>query len=206
MKRKINREDILLAGLELIHLNGFHATGVKEITDAVDIPKGSFYNHFESKEEFGLELLEYYGLLTLLRLERKSLMIHLPPLERLRGFFQDMIDGFIHQKDFKYGCMVGNFCIEMGDVSAEFAELGACQLIRIQAGWIALLREAQQRGELDAHHDPIELASFIANAWQGALVQMKATHSAYPLQMFVKYVFEGILKPTPSIDSQLSEK
>ena len=60
VKRKIYREDILKAGVELMHLHGYAATGIKDITDRIKIPKGSFYNHFKSKEEFGLEIIDYY--------------------------------------------------------------------------------------------------------------------------------------------------
>lgn len=60
MKRKIFRKDILKAGRDIMFLNGYNATGIKEITDSIEIPKGSFYNHFTSKEAFGLEVLQNY--------------------------------------------------------------------------------------------------------------------------------------------------
>jgi TetR/AcrR family transcriptional repressor of nem operon len=37
------RKRLLAAGLDLIHLRGFAASGVKDITDAAGVPKGSFY-------------------------------------------------------------------------------------------------------------------------------------------------------------------
>jgi TetR/AcrR family transcriptional regulator, transcriptional repressor for nem operon len=40
---------------------GFNAVGVQDITDAAGVPKGSFYNHFESKEALGAEVVERYG-------------------------------------------------------------------------------------------------------------------------------------------------
>ena len=32
---------------------GYHGTGIQEVVDKVGIPKGSFYNYFKSKEDFG---------------------------------------------------------------------------------------------------------------------------------------------------------
>ena len=39
---------------------GYHGTGLQEILDAVNIPKGSFYNYFWSKENFGAEAIQHY--------------------------------------------------------------------------------------------------------------------------------------------------
>jgi TetR/AcrR family transcriptional repressor of nem operon len=47
------REEILTAGLATLHGRGFNATSVQDITEAAGVPKGSFYNHFASKEDLG---------------------------------------------------------------------------------------------------------------------------------------------------------
>ena len=50
MARHNVREQLLSAGLETLQRRGFNATSVEDITKAAGVPKGSFYNHFESKE------------------------------------------------------------------------------------------------------------------------------------------------------------
>ncbi len=40
---------------------GYHGTGIKEVLDQVKVPKGSFYNYFESKEHFGAEVIRHYA-------------------------------------------------------------------------------------------------------------------------------------------------
>jgi len=54
------REQILTTGLALLHGRGFNATSVQDITEAAGVPKGSFYNHFASKEALGLEVVQRY--------------------------------------------------------------------------------------------------------------------------------------------------
>ena len=54
-RRADKHEQILEAGLEVMFLNGYNGTGVKDIVEAAGIPKGSFYNYFESKEDFALQ-------------------------------------------------------------------------------------------------------------------------------------------------------
>ena len=47
------REQLLETGLQVLHERGFNATSVQDITEAAGVPKGSFYNHFESEEDLG---------------------------------------------------------------------------------------------------------------------------------------------------------
>ena len=54
------RRRLLAAGLDLVHAHGFAASGVKDITDAAGVPKGSFYAYFPSKEAFAAAILEHY--------------------------------------------------------------------------------------------------------------------------------------------------
>ena len=60
MARLNVREQLLSAGLDTLHRRGFNATSVQDITEAAGVPKGSFYNHFESKEALGAEAVVRY--------------------------------------------------------------------------------------------------------------------------------------------------
>ena len=55
------REAIVEAALAQFHERGFNAAAVKDITDRAGVPKGSFYNHFESKEALAIVALQRYG-------------------------------------------------------------------------------------------------------------------------------------------------
>ena len=59
-QKEINRENLLNQGVALLMQQGYHGTGLQEILDAVQIPKGSFYNYFGSKENFGAVVIEHY--------------------------------------------------------------------------------------------------------------------------------------------------
>ena len=51
------RDHLLQVGLRQIHAMGYSATGVNEILEEAKVPKGSFYHHFASKEDFAKEVL-----------------------------------------------------------------------------------------------------------------------------------------------------
>src|SRR5579859_3093885 len=61
MARHSLREEIVEAALEQFHAYGFNAAGVKDITDSAGVPKGSFYNHFDSKEALAVVALQRYA-------------------------------------------------------------------------------------------------------------------------------------------------
>src|SRR5260221_4499973 len=82
------RERLLEAGVATFHRLGFNGCSVQDITEAAGGPKGSFYNHFESKEALGAAVLEHFwhdgacDPLQILREPRRA------PRERLRANFE----------------------------------------------------------------------------------------------------------------------
>ena len=50
MDRGNTKQEILEASLELFSVQGFEATSVSQIADAVGIRKASLYSHFENKQ------------------------------------------------------------------------------------------------------------------------------------------------------------
>ncbi len=58
----IQREKLLEKGRELLSAYGVRKTSVEDITRAASMAKGTFYQHFDSKEAFFFELIvQYHG-------------------------------------------------------------------------------------------------------------------------------------------------
>src|SRR3984957_11028955 len=57
------RNRLIDVGLELMRRHGYGATGLQELLSAAGVPKGSFYHHFASKEEFTTAVIERYAAL-----------------------------------------------------------------------------------------------------------------------------------------------
>ena len=51
MERGNTRDEILKVALDLFSVNGYEATSISHIADAVGIRKASLYSHFSSKQE-----------------------------------------------------------------------------------------------------------------------------------------------------------
>jgi TetR/AcrR family transcriptional repressor of nem operon len=61
LARPNTRNAILEAAMRLFIERGFNACSVQDVTDAAGVPKGSFYNHFKSKQALAVEILNEYG-------------------------------------------------------------------------------------------------------------------------------------------------
>ncbi|HEY1013109.1 MAG TPA: TetR family transcriptional regulator C-terminal domain-containing protein [Herpetosiphonaceae bacterium] len=185
------REKLLAAGLECLHEHGFNATGVQDITEAAGVPKGSFYNHFASKEALGVEAVRRYVELNTQRMQILA-DASIAPLARLRAYFESLAET-IEQLGYQRGCLLGNFGTELASQSQLIRESTAAGL----AGWtdaIALvIREAQAAGAVPAHFAPQALAGFIINAWEGAIVRARVDQSRDALDGFLSLTFAKIL-------------
>lgn len=84
MKRIHSKDEIVQAGLDLILSKGFNATGVEAILKQAKVPKGSFYNFFPSKEEFGLAIIDKYVAEVGGHFHTIFTDESLPPLERVK--------------------------------------------------------------------------------------------------------------------------
>lgn len=192
--KESTKDRILEAGSEIIHLKGFNHTGIQEVLKAAGVPKGSFYNYFRNKDDFGLQIIDHFvaqfDLLTKHILEDGAI----PPLERIERVLNLFMD-FFQSKDYSYGCPVGNLSQEMGDLSPAFREKlnGAIDLM--VESYSNVLAEAQASGDISELLDVREAAYFIVASWHGALIRMKLVKSLEPLKNHSKFIFDGILRP-----------
>ncbi len=191
--REDTKTRIIKAGAEIMHLKGYHNTGVKEILDRANIPKGSFYNFFRSKEDFGLQVIDHYVGFFFELFNRYLSDDTRPPLERIRFLFLGFMD-FFKATDYTLGCPIGNFAQELGDVSPVFREKLKTCLDAMSGQFASVLEEARNDGALPRALDAQETADFIVSSWEGALILMKVMKSTAPLENHLKYVFGFILK------------
>src|SRR5579862_7141956 len=109
---KSTRDHLIDTGLKLMHQHGYNASGLTEILKAADVPKGSFYYHFGSKEDFAAAALERYATREAEHAASVLIASKMPPLRRLKRYFMDLMK-FYGQKGAIPGCMIGRFSLEI---------------------------------------------------------------------------------------------
>lgn len=182
--RESKKEHILRAGLEVMKTHGYNGTSVKDIVDAAGVPKGSFYNYFDSKQSFAVEALEAVAAESLLASRKLLASGGEPPLRRLQHYFeQNALQAC--EDDFKVGCFFGNMCQEMSASNEVIRGKVRQILARNTELFRQLLEAARATGEIKRDTDTGAIAEFIMNAWEGTLMRMKASKSRAPLDAFL---------------------
>jgi TetR/AcrR family transcriptional regulator, transcriptional repressor for nem operon len=190
MSRPSLREKLASSAVETLHSFGFRGCSIQDITEAAGVPKGSFFNHFENKEDLAIDAMRRY-----VENARVDLLFEegVSPLQRLKNHF-NFLSNRLGQLGFERGCMLGLFASEMSQEYPRMRE----ELRSVFDSWCGaveqVLREAQDSGEIDPRHDPAQLARFLINAWEGATVRLKITRDRSPLDDFFNTSFKILLK------------
>ena len=176
----------------MIHAEGYSSTGIQSIVECADVPKGSFYNYFASKEAFGAEVIAAYSDRGERKLRDFLCNAELPPLARLEAYFEDRIEA-LRSSNYARGCLLGNFSAEAADHS-ELIRESLAKHFRAWSGAIEEgIGEAQVYGALGNQCSAATLAGFIFNSWQGALLRARVEQSDAPLVEFKEVVFGNVL-------------
>ncbi|MEO6815076.1 MAG: TetR family transcriptional regulator C-terminal domain-containing protein [Edaphobacter sp.] len=188
------REHLLEVGLRQLRSTGYTATGVKEVLDLAQVPKGSFYHYFASKEAFVTELFERYALQEGERVRRILGDTSISPLKRLRVYFEELFS-VVGQRGDITGCLVGAMSLEVADHNPRLQAKLQSMYTVWQASIADVLRQAIKQGELKKATKPEPLAEFLLNSYEGALVRMKGEKNDRPLDNFLHFAFDVLLKP-----------
>jgi len=172
MKASERRVAILESAAPIFNQRGFAGTSIADVLAATDLEKGGLYNHFASKEELAVEVVKRYAL----SYDIDAVLTGAEPaLVRLRDQFHHIGEQTIgsHLAD---GCLLGNFSTELAPHSEMVRELLASIFVHWAEVVAAVLREAQDQGDLD-------------NAYEGAMAAAKVSRDRAPLDMFMQITF-----------------
>src|ERR1700753_4323569 len=138
MSKQSTRENLIEVGLGLIHASGYTATGINQVLEAAKVPKGSFYHHFTTKDEFVLEVIKRYAAGEQERWERLLDDSNLSPMKKLRRYFKDLIATYGRRGGPISGCLLGNLSLEVAGQNEEIRKLLS---MAFDAGGAALARK-----------------------------------------------------------------
>lgn len=187
--KQIKIEKLLDHGVNLLTQKGYHGVGLKEILDTVKIPKGSFYNYFNSKEHFAVEVIGHYIAPFIQQLSTHLQNPELDALTAIKFYFNELISE-LENNGFDGGCLLGNLMGELGESKGVVREAlqKAVHEYRdlLQSG----LTQAQQEGTVRIDKSASEMADLLVNTWQGVLLRMKIEQSSQPLKQCCQHLLD----------------
>ncbi len=190
--RRDTREALLRAGVELFLAGGYDFVGTNAILARAGVPRGSFYHHFADKLDFAIATAQFYYEQHLPLLDRILTDESQPPLARIRAYFAALRDHFRDRK-WSGGCLLGLLSQELPDRGSKARAALATIFARWRHRLVDCLREAQGQGQLARDADLNELAAFLIDGWEGALLTMKVTRSGESLDRFLRIGVDRLL-------------
>lgn len=178
---------LLEHGMAMLLQRGYNDLGVAALLEATQVPKGSFYHHFSSKEDFALQVIDLYMAEVHKGLEHFLGDRSVPPLSRVRGFFEATVQKY--RGEGYLGCLLGGLGQELSGVSETFRrKVEEC--FNLIAGRIAVvLQEAIDDGDLAKGTDPQKMAELLVNCWEGAALRTRLRRDPAPLMEMLDFYF-----------------
>ncbi|GMN06457.1 hypothetical protein MTsPCn5_18460 [Croceitalea sp. MTPC5] len=193
MNVKHSKDDVLKAGMELFRLNGYHNTGTNEILKSAGISRGSFYNFFKDKDDFGAQVLDYYGVWSTDYMKELLRDKRLNPRKRLIHLFDIFVQGY-KRDNFKWGCLLVGMSQEVGQINPKLTEACSTNFENFIDVFQVCIVEGQNDGTVSTAQDARSLTIAMLAMYNGALVLMKSGLHEEPLIAFQNQL-ELMLKP-----------
>ena len=169
------RTHILDTAQRIVGTKGFSAVGLNEILVAADVPKGSFYYYFASKEAFGTALLEHYFENYLSEIEEYLSTPCRNARARLVAYWT-----FWREKqersDPEGKCLAVKLGAEVSDMSEEMRLALKTGTSAIIARLARVIKEGKADGSIPIIASPKATAHTLYELWMGASVMSKISH------------------------------
>ncbi|HDZ04467.1 TetR/AcrR family transcriptional regulator [Maribacter sp.] len=177
LKRMATMQRMQTTGLELFYAKGYYDTSIDDILKKLHLSKGAFYYHFDSKEDFFVQIIQ-----NLLARKIYSTLIepiegHDNPLTLITKCFDDAMETAVHN-ELDYGCILSNFITEFNGKN----DIIMRHLNEIVTVWEVNLVTALQKGKfngyLDRHVDCEAAATFLMSSYFGVRTLMTSAAPA----------------------------
>ena len=158
-------------GLELFYKKGYYNTSIDDILKELDLSKGAFYYHFQSKEDFFISIVQNMVVRKVYNLMIEPIEGKADPFTAIERCFENALATAEHN-ELDYGFVLGNFITEFNGRNEEISKY----LKDIYKVWEVNLVTTLQKGKTDGfiarHIDSEGVASFLIASYMGIRVLM----------------------------------
>lgn len=188
--REFDAEQALDAAMHLFWRQGYEATSMQNLLEAMNLSKSSLYQTFGGKHELFQQCLRQYRNLMTTGF-RQELDVAASGREFIEDFFMSLVDKMKDPAN-RIGCLVMNSASELAQRDEEIAKaikLGTESFIKVFHS--AVIR-AQQEGAISKSKDAQSLAHFLMSNLAGFNAMAKAGASQSVLKNIVKEILRSL--------------
>ena len=188
------REHLLAIGEQLCIARGFTGMGLSELLRTAEVPKGSFYHYFRSKEAFGVAMLERYYQRFNQQLKTQLEMPREDGGQRLLNWYQNSLHEFcLHGR--LTNCLAVKLSAEVCDLSEDMRIALDCGATRTMGLLAQSLNQARADKTLSFDGDAHAVAQVLYALWLGASLQAKLSRNPAPLENALAHIVTFLVVP-----------
>jgi TetR/AcrR family transcriptional repressor of nem operon len=171
-----SKAKLLDAALRVIRTKGYIATTVDDVCETAGVTKGSFFYHFDSKEELAIAAAGLFGAMAGDLFSCAPYQLAPDPRDRLLAYIDFRI-GLLSDDLPGCTCLLGTMVQELYETHPAIRATCDLHLTDHIEMLAKDTREAKRLHAPDATWDPDTLASFIQTVLQGAFILAKAKNT-----------------------------
>src|ERR1700723_258127 len=137
--------------------NGFAATSVRDLGDAMGLGQASVYNAFGGKRALFTQCLDRY-LDANMRARITRLENHLPPRQAIETFLAEIVERSLESR---LGCLLANAALEVAPHDPDIADVVAERLGELETFFRRCVVAAQNDGSKSPDINPVDAARLL---------------------------------------------
>jgi len=194
IKRMATMQKMQLTGLELFYTQGYYNTSVDHILKKLHLSKGAFYYHFDSKEDFFIQIIEGLLVRKVYSLLIEPIENHDNPLEKITACFNNSLETAVHN-EIDFGFALSNFATEFNGRNATIMK-HLQEILNIwEVSLVTALQKGKYNGYLNRHTDCEAVAVYLMSSYLGIrtlMAQDNPSARKYHFMSQLKHYFKSI--------------
>lgn len=181
--KEFDPDRALEKAIDMFWCQGYEATTMQDLVDAMGINRQSIYDTFGDKHALFVTALQHYGDVQIASIVQ-TLESPGSAKAAIRQLFSNIVDRRSHSQSYN-GCMMVNSTVELAARDPAIERQANNDVVRTEEVFYNALLRAREGGEISPQRNLKELARFLNNSLRGLQVMAKATSDLAMLQDIV---------------------
>ena len=183
-----------VTGLELFYKKGYYNTSVDDILKELSLSKGAFYYHFDSKEDFFIQIIENLLVRRVYSMLIEPIEGHDNALQLITNCFENALETAVHN-EMDCGFVLNNFLNEFNGKNEKIMK-HLNDILKIwEVNLVSAIQKGKFNGHIDRHVDAEGVALFLMSSYIGVrtlMVENAPSARKYRFMAQLKQYFKSI--------------
>ncbi|MGB5820697.1 MAG: TetR/AcrR family transcriptional regulator [Saonia sp.] len=194
LKRMATMQRMQITGLELFYKKGYYATSIDDILKELALSKGAFYYHFDSKEDFFIQIIENLVAHKMYAVLIEPLEGHEDTLNLITNCFENALETAVHN-ELDFGFVLSNFINEFNGRNPKIMKYLNDILKIWEVNLVSAIQRGKYNGYIDRHVDGEGVALYLMSAYIGIrtlMVETAPSARKYRFMSQIRQYFKSI--------------